>query len=259
MQGLTDAALDPRVSRRCRRRLARALASVYAAGGAGTAAAACDPAPLLFPGARSVVIKSCLSRLQEGNEEAGSGDGRGGGLCGDWSVGGGSGGGACALDLFRSLPPSCLILEAIGGDGVEELTAVSVSFARKVATDYLGGRTSTSRGGDLPDGRSILGIGDSGTGGRGSANESQQTEESFAAAARFLAARPKPVMSGGPHANRFARGTGEAAASGGGKNRALASVQEGAREVGAQVGGLLATGRLAGGGLSGRTMSAIMR
>ncbi|CAM9538538.1 unnamed protein product, partial [Hapterophycus canaliculatus] len=241
VQSLTDAALDPRVSSRRRRRLARALTAVCAAGGAGNIAAG-GSGPRLVTAAPAVLIKSCLSRLRQGHgQEVGYGRGSGSSRADGGSDRSGRGG-ACALDLLRSLLPWCASSGGGGAGAGDEITAASVSFAEMAATACLGDPAATSRGGGFVS--------------TGSTDESQQTEENFAAAARFLARRSKPAVARGSRARTFGGGAGESA-SGGGQNRSLVAVEEGAREAGAKLGGLLAAGRLPG-GLSGRTLSAIM-
>ncbi|CAN0180156.1 unnamed protein product, partial [Scytosiphon promiscuus] len=175
-----------------------------------------------------------------------------GGSGADGSAGRSGGDGACALDLLRGLPRWCLL--AVGDDG--ELAAASISFATRAVTACLGGPASGSGGGGFADGTRIFGAGGAG-GDAGSSRESHRAQESFAAAARFLAARFEPAMSGGPHASRVGGGAGDVASSVG-ESRALAGLQEGARGAGTKLGGLLAAGRLPG-GLSGGTLSAIMR
>lgn len=96
------------MSRRCRRRLARALSAAWS---------------VLFPANRAALFKCCRSRLQEGTGA------------------GGGGGGACALDLLRSLPVwrSSSSSTAGGGSsgGGDELAAASVAFARSAVTNGL--------------------------------------------------------------------------------------------------------------------------
>ncbi|CAN0162492.1 unnamed protein product, partial [Ectocarpus sp. 13 AM-2016] len=236
IQSLANAALDPRVSRRCRRRLGRALAAVCVAATTGippadsgspagghTASAA---APLLLPGARAGLFQACLSRLRgEQLHRDSSGD----------SSTRASGGGACALDLLRALP-SWRSYSGIngGGDDDGELTAASVSFARTSATTANVLRSEAARGvGGEPS--------------PGSSLRQREVEDNLVAGARFLAARPqqewKPVAGA------------EVDMGGGGAGGGLGAA---AREVARELGGMLASSGLSG-ALSERALSAITR
>lgn len=95
------------MSRRCRRRLARALSAAWS---------------VLFSATRAALFKCCQSRLQEGT-----------------GAGGGGGGGACALDLLRSLPVRRSCSAAGGGSagGGDELAVASLAFARSAVTNGL--------------------------------------------------------------------------------------------------------------------------
>ncbi|CAB1100640.1 unnamed protein product [Ectocarpus sp. CCAP 1310/34] len=238
IQSLANAALDPRVSPRCRRRLGRALAAVCVAtttgapptdsgspAGGPTASAA---APLLLPRARAGLFQACLSRLRgEQLDGDSSGDSSIRASGGGGGGGGGSGGGACALDLLRALP-SCRSFSGVhgGSEDDKELAVASVSFARTSATtaDLLRSEAARGVGGEPSPGSSL---------------RQREEEENLVAGARFLAARPQQEVDTG-------------------RGGARVCVDAAAREVAGELGGLLASSGLSG-ALSERALSAITR
>ncbi|CAM9720756.1 unnamed protein product [Ectocarpus sp. 6 AP-2014] len=246
IQSLTNAALDPRVSRRCRRRLGRALAAVCVAMTTGVPPAdsgsptggpsASAAVPLLLPRARAGLFQACLSRLRgEQLDGDSSGDSSIRASGGGGGGGGGGSGGACALDLLRALP-SWRSFSGIdgGGDDDEELTSASVSFARTSATtaDLLRSEAARGVGGEHSPGSSL---------------RQREEEDNLVAGARFLAARPQQERKQAAGAE-VDMGGGEA---GGGLGAA-------AREVARELGGMLTSSGLSG-GLSERALSAITR
>lgn len=244
IQSLANAALDPRVSRRCRRRLGRALAAVCVAATTGVPPAdsgspaggptAYAAAPLLLPRARAGLFQACLSRLR-GEQLDGDSSGDSSIRASGGGGGGGGTGGACALDLLRALP-SRRSFSGIngGGDDDEELTAASVSFARTWATtaDLLRNEAARRGGGEPSPGSSL---------------RQREEEDNLVAGARFLAACPQQERKPAAGAE-VDMGGGEA---GGGLGAA-------AREVARELGGMLASSGLSG-GLSERALSAITR
>ncbi|CAN0345817.1 unnamed protein product [Ectocarpus sp. 12 AP-2014] len=225
IQSLANATLDPRVSRRCRRRLGRALAAVCVAASAA--------APLLLPGARACLSQACLFRLR-GEQLDGDSSGDSSIRASGGGVGGGSGG-ACALDLLRALP-SWRSFSGIdgGGDDDEELTAASVSFARTSATtaDLLRSEVARGVGGEPSPGSSL---------------RQREEEDNLVAGARFLAVRPQQ--------ERQSATGGEVDT---GRGGAEGCVDAAAREVAGELGGMLASSGLSG-ALSERALSAITR
>ncbi|CAM9884361.1 unnamed protein product [Pylaiella littoralis] len=269
VQSVTDAALDPRLSRRCRRRLGRALVAVCAATTADTSTttttttATTDSsatALLLVPRARASLLRSCLRRLRDGKDGSSSSSGGGGGG-GRLENGSGRrenssgrsvawGGAACALDLLRSLPPwQPPFSETGGGDG-EALAAAAVSFATMAATAKMRNELG---GGEVGEGGSSGGMmvsSNGGGGGGGTVNFRQIEGESFAAAARFLAVRSTPVAE--PESEETARGRGH--------GQVFAGIDEAAREVGEKLGSMLAAAAAGlSAGLSEHALSAIAR
>eukprot|EP00752_Nemacystus_decipiens_P009138 g8162.t1 len=243
VQSLTDAALDPRVSRRCRRRLGRALSVVCAAIAVvdtPASSSSCSPA-LLAPAARAALVRSCLSRLRDGSSGGGSNS-----SSSSSSDDGDVSSGACVLDLLRSLLPpwrssSWVVGDGSGsgsgggglGSGAEELATASVSFARSVLTAGF----MHARGGE-GEHEDVVRL--------------CHTEENIAAAAMFLAAGSKPAPE--PDSDGVGGGLGRR---GGNQDRAPAGaeleVEEAAREAGEKLGGMLSAGH------SGHLLSAIAR